>query len=224
LSELVSQLVDVTKTYQKKSERVTAVRGASLSVVPGDLVAIIGPSGAGKTTLLNLMAGLETPSGGEVFLLGKKVSKLSLAESRRMRLTKVGFVFQQFKLIPTLSAIENIELPMALASKPDGTQRRKALDLLEQVGLKGLENRKPNKLSVGQQQRIAIARALANEPQLILADEPTSQLDSSSGARVIDLLSSLRKKQETSVVISTHDPDMVPGFARIFHIRDGMFS
>jgi putative ABC transport system ATP-binding protein len=186
------------------------------------MVGVMGPSGCGKTTLLNLVGMLESPSKGDVFFEESSVKQLSMDERRRLRLTKIGFVFQQLRLIPTLSAIENVELPMALLSKGADYQKKKGKELLESVGLEGKERRMPGKMSVGEQQRLAVARAIANDPVLVIADEPTSQLDSVSGGKIIDLLDDLRKRLNAAVLISTHDPIISGRLERVYKMRDGI--
>jgi len=224
MNQFISRLVDVSKTFEKGSERITALEKATISISEGEMVGIMGPSGSGKTTLLNLIGTLESPTSGDVFFEESPTKKLSIAERRKLRLDKIGIVFQQLRLIPTLSVVENVELPMALSSKPDNYQRKKALELLESVGLAGKENRKPNKLSVGEQQRVAVARAVANDPALVLADEPTSQLDSASGMMIIDLLDLLRKRLNAAIVISTHDPEISGHLEKVYRLRDGILT
>lgn len=220
----VSRLAGASKTFENGGNTVRAVDGATLAVSRGEMVGVMGPSGSGKTTLLNLIGMLETPSSGDVFFEENLVRDLPAAERRRLRLTRVGFIFQQLRLIPTLSVIENVELPMALLSRPGSYQSGRARKLIESVGLAGKEERRPDKLSVGEQQRAAVARALANNPALILADEPTSQLDSASGRQIMDLLDDLRKRMNAAVVITTHDPTISSLLARVYQMRDGILT
>jgi putative ABC transport system ATP-binding protein len=224
MTDFVSQLVSASKVFDAGGDRVVAVDGATVSVSPGETVGVVGPSGSGKTTLLSLMGMLQPPSSGGAFFQGSEVSGIPAAERRRLRLTKVGFVFQQLRLIQTLSVVENVELPMVIAGAPHETRRRKALSLVESVGLAGKERRRPGQLSVGEQQRVAVARALANDPALVLADEPTSQLDSSSGARIVELLVALRERVGAAVVVSTHDPRICEKLGRVYGIADGVVS
>lgn len=224
MSQPASRLASVTKTFVDGPDRVTAVDKANFSVAPGQTVGILGPSGSGKTTLLNLVGTLQSPTSGEVFFQEQNLKKLSPVERRRLRLTKIGFVFQQLRLIPTLSAIENVELPMVLAATYGSRRRNRARELVESVGLAGKENRRPSQLSTGEQQRVAVARALANDPILILADEPTSQLDSASGIKVVELLNVLRENLKATVVITTHDPKICEGLDKIYNMRDGMLT
>jgi putative ABC transport system ATP-binding protein len=221
LNRVVSRTFSVTKTFDEGPSHVTAVNQATISVSAGESVGIIGPSGSGKTTLLNLMGALETPTSGEVFFQERSLKALPAADKRALRLKSIGFVFQQLRLIPTFSAVENVELPMVLSATPSDRRKAKARELLESVGFVGKENRRPGQLSVGEQQRVAVARALANNPSLVLADEPTSQLDSSSGLEVVELLNALRRKSGAAVVISTHDPKVCENLERVYTIRDG---
>jgi ABC-type lipoprotein export system ATPase subunit len=220
----ISQLVSASKTFEEGGSIVRAVDKASFSICRGELVGITGPTGSGKTTLLNLIGMLESPSAGEVFFEGSSVKQLSEAERRQLRLKKIGFVFQQLRLMRSLSVIENIELPIALLSKPRDLQRERALHLIRSVGLETKEHRRPDMLSVGEQQMAAIARALANNPILILADEPTSHLDSASGDRIINLLDQLRKSLNVAVVVSTHDPNIGARMDRVYKMRDGLLA
>jgi putative ABC transport system ATP-binding protein len=218
----VCRLESATKVYGSGPERVIAVKEASLSVNPGELVGVVGPSGSGKTTLLGMIGMLQAPTTGRAYFEGRDAAGLSAGERRKLRRARVGFVFQQFRLIPTLSAVENIRLPMALASVPGAEQREKAVRLAEWVGLGGKENRRPHQLSVGEQQRVAVARSLANDPVLVLADEPTSQLDSATGLKIVGLLEGLREKAGAAVVISTHDSRVSDGLERVYGMRDGV--
>lgn len=224
MNQFASRLVSVTKTYDDGPNQITAVDKATFSVSPGETVGIVGPSGSGKTTLLNLMGSLQTPTSGDVFFQERNLKELSAVERRRLRLTKIGFVFQQLRLIPTLSVVENVELPMILSATPANQRKKKAQELVESVGLAGKENRRPSQLSVGEQQRVAVARALANSPILVLADEPTSQLDSSSGLEIVELLDALSRNLSATVVISTHDPKMCEDLGHIYRIRDGVLT
>jgi putative ABC transport system ATP-binding protein len=221
-SKTVSRLAGVTKTYTDGGGRVMAVDGATISVARGELVGVVGPSGSGKTTLLNIMSMLETPSSGEVFFEEMAVREIPAAERRRLRLAKVGLIFQQLRLIPTLSALENIELPMVLLSRQRSYQRERARELIESMGLAGKENRRPAGLSVGEQQRVAIARALVNDPELVVADEPTSQLDLASGRKVVEILEEVRSERNAAVVLSTHDPGIGELLDRVYQMRDGV--
>lgn len=224
LSQEIASLIGVTKSLGKGTRAVTAVKGATVSVRRGETVGILGPSGAGKTTLLELIGTLESPDSGQVLFQGQSVLGIGAAKRRELRLSKIGFVFQQLRLIPTLSAVENVELPMALRSIAGATRRKKARDLIQAVGLQGKEDRRPGALSVGEQQRVAVARAMANDPVLVLADEPTSHLDSEAGAKVVGLLTSMSTSAGAAVLISTHDPRMCEGLMRVCSMRDGVLT
>jgi putative ABC transport system ATP-binding protein len=218
----VCRLVSASKVFDDGSERVIAVKGADLSVSSRESVAIVGPSGSGKTTLLTLMGILQEPTTGDVFFQEQDVRRLTTSERRRLRLTKVGFVFQQLRLIPTLSVAENIELPMVFASLPLDQRIKRAKAMITSVGLDGKESRRPNQLSVGEQQRVAVARALINEPALILADEPTSQLDSSNGMKIVELILTLRERIDCGVAITTHDSKVCDRADRVYAMEDGV--
>jgi putative ABC transport system ATP-binding protein len=219
------RLDDVGKNYRNGKLETAAVAGVSFAVGAGEFLSIAGPSGSGKTTLLNLIGCLDRPSAGRIFLEGEEVAaapKKRLAEIRRSR---IGFVFQAFNLIPVLSARENVELPLILAGMADRRQRRAAVDdLLAAVGLAGLWERRPAQLSGGQQQRVAIARALVKKPALVLADEPTANLDSKNGEAILALMRELNQKLGTTFIFSTHDR-MVMDFARrLIRIHDGRIT
>ena len=208
----------VIKVYESRAGRVTALREVSLTVAEGEVVAIMGPSGSGKTTLLNLIAGVDKPTAGRVVVGGVEVSSLGEEELRDYRLRRVGYVFQQYNLIPTLTALENVLLPMTLAGRRD-PQRARAL--LAEVGLQGKEDRYPEELSGGEQQRLAIAVALANDPPLIVADEPTGELDIATGERVVKLLLAQSREHGKTVVMTTHDPRVARMSDRVILIEDG---
>jgi putative ABC transport system ATP-binding protein len=192
-----------------------------MNVRKGELVSIMGPSGSGKSTLLNLIGCIDTPTSGTVNIDGQDVSKLSDKELTKIRLRKIGFIFQQFYLIPTLTAIENVELPMKEAGVPKSKRIERAKELLELVGLKGRINHYPNQLSGGEQQRVAIARALSNEPKLLLADEPTGEVDSDTSKRIMTLLKDLNKEKGLTMIIVTHDPNIGNQTNRIIRLLDG---
>ncbi|MFL5577783.1 MAG: ABC transporter ATP-binding protein [Gemmatimonadaceae bacterium] len=202
------------------AETVRAVRGVTLDVEEGGYVAIVGPSGSGKSTLLNLLGVIDQPTAGSVMIRGRDVSTMSDREATRFRLLNVGFVFQRFYLMPTLSARENVELPMAEARVPRGDRTRRARELLEYVGLGARERHRPPQLSGGEQQRVAIARALANRPALLLADEPTGELDARTGADIIALFDRLNQ-DGTTIVVVTHDEGLASAARRVVQMRDG---
>jgi putative ABC transport system ATP-binding protein len=212
---------DVRREYAVAGRPVAAVRGISLEVAAGEYVAIVGPSGCGKSTLLNLLGAIDRPTAGSLTIAGRDVSRLSDAEATRFRLTQIGFVFQRFYLMPTLTAAENVELPMAEAKLPRAAREARAKQLLGYVGLDGRADHRPFQLSGGEQQRVAIARALANKPALLLADEPTGELDARTGAEMIEMFSRLNADGTTLVVV-THDEDLAKAAKRVVHLRDGV--
>jgi len=207
-------LCDVTKVYGEKI-KVTALNNINLRVERGDFISIMGPSGSGKTTLLNIIGCLDKPTMGRYFLDGENIEKLSRADLSDLRSKKMGFIFQNFNLIPTLTALENVELPLYLIDRPD---RKRCLKLLESVGLSELEYRRPGELSAGQQQRIAIARALANDPEIILGDEITGNLDTKTGREIIRMLKELNEDGKT-IILVTHNPSMAYG--HVIQMKDG---
>jgi len=215
------KLENVWKTYRpSESVEVHAVRGVSLTIKDGEFVAIVGASGSGKSTLMHLMGCLDIPTKGRILLDGKDISKMDPSELARIRGKVIGFVFQNYNLIPSLTALQNVELPMIFQGVEKRKMRERAVSLLQMLGLGDRMGHLPNQLSGGQQQRVAIARALANNPKMILADEPTGNLDSKSGKEVLDLLVGLNKKGKTLVVV-THDKSIAKKAKRIVKIKDG---
>ena len=211
----------VRRDYRLGDDVVHAVRGVTLTIDSGDWVAIVGPSGCGKSTLLNLLGAIDTPSSGRVLVRERDVSSLGDREATQFRLREVGFVFQRFYLVPALTALENIELPLAEAGLAKGDRRARAMALLAYVGLAERARHRPSQLSGGEQQRVAIARALANRPAMLLADEPTGELDARTGAEIIALLSRLNR-EGTTVVVVTHDEELASAARRVVHMRDGV--
>jgi putative ABC transport system ATP-binding protein len=211
---------DLRKDYPMNGETVHALRGVSLRVHPGDYTAIVGPSGSGKSTLLQLLGGIDTPTAGVVELLGTRLDALSDRELTRLRLTRLGFVFQRFHLLPVLTARENVELPMAEAGVRGPERRARARELLDYVGLAPREAHRATQLSGGEMQRVAIARALANRPAVVLADEPTGELDAATGREILDLFLRLNRDGTTLVVV-THDDRLAGDAGRVIHMLDG---
>ena len=212
---------DVRRDYRLGDDVVHAVRGVTLTIESGEWVAIVGPSGCGKSTLLNLLGAIDTPSSGRVLVKERDVSSLGDREATQFRLREVGFVFQRFYLVPALTAMENIELPLAEAGLGKADRRARATELLAYVGLAERARHRPSQLSGGEQQRVAIARALANRPAMLLADEPTGELDARTGAEIIALLSRLNR-EGTTVVVVTHDEELAGAAHRVVHMRDGV--
>jgi putative ABC transport system ATP-binding protein len=213
--------VDLTRTYRVGSSEITAVNRANLEITESEFIAIVGPSGSGKSTLLNLIGLNEVPTSGKVFIDDADASRLSSGKRRRIRLLQMGFVFQTFNLLPTLNSLENVEVPMALARQPPKEQREKAVRLLEAVGLRNRLFHRPKQLSIGEMQRVAIARALANSPEIIVADEPTGELDSRTAKEIIALLFDINRKEKATVVVATHDEKVVDVADAIYSIQDG---
>jgi putative ABC transport system ATP-binding protein len=211
---------DLRKDYPMNGDTVHALRGASLTVEAGEYLAIVGPSGSGKSTLLQLVGGIDTPSGGSVEILGTRLETLPDRELTRLRLTRLGFVFQRFHLLPVLSARENVELPMAEAGVRGQTRRARARELLAYVGLEHRESHRATQLSGGEMQRVAIARALANRPAVLLADEPTGELDAATGLEILDLFRRLNRDGTTLLVV-THDERLAAHAGRVVHMLDG---
>lgn len=220
MSNAIMQLQDVEKIYEMGEVEVPALRGANLEIGK-EFVSIMGPSGSGKSTLLHMMGVLDRPTSGEIYIDGTETSKLNDSDLARLRGEKIGFVFQSFNLYPTLTAQENVELPMIIVEKKRDERRIRALDLLEMVGLKERSEHLSSQLSGGERQRVAIARALANDPPIILADEPTGNLDTVSGEEVIRFLEKLQREENISIVIVTHEPEIAERTERTINLKDG---
>ena len=215
----VIQINNVRKIYQMGDVQVPALSGVSLEIQPGEMVAITGPSGSGKSTLMNIIGCLDTPTDGAYFLDGVDVSKMADDEQAGIRNQKIGFVFQQFNLLPRTAAIDQVELPMVYAGAKDRQPR--AMQALQSVGLGDRAQHRPNELSGGQQQRVAIARALVTNPSIVLADEPTGNLDSKSGAEIIGIFKKLNAEKGLTVILVTHDPAIAAQAQRVIRMRDG---
>ena len=224
MSEAVLSLKDVTRSFQQAAGRLEVVHGASLALQPGELVALIGPSGAGKSTLLQICGLLEPPSAGEVFVKGAPVSKLSDDQRTALRRTTIGFVYQYHHLLPEFSALENIVLPQMIAGVARREAETRGKELLNQVGLSKRADHRPAQLSGGEQQRVAIARALANAPALLLADEPTGNLDHRTSDEVFGLLTKLVKAVGLAAMVATHNLELARRMDRILTITDGYLS
>jgi putative ABC transport system ATP-binding protein len=215
---------ELKKVFKLGAENVEALRGTSFAIQPGELVGIIGPSGSGKSTLLGLIGGLDTPSDGTVLIDGIDISRMSERQLTRVRNEKIGFVFQFFNLIPTLTALENVALPIQFASRRQFNPNQRAKELLTALGLGDRLNHRPAQLSGGQQQRVAIARALANNPPLILADEPTGNLNSETGALVMDAVRKAHDDFGATIVMVTHDAQVAQRADRVMRLVDGMIE
>jgi putative ABC transport system ATP-binding protein len=214
------ELQNVIKDYQTGKVTFRALKGVTMSIEQGDYLGVVGPSGSGKSTLMNLIGCLDLPTSGNYLLGGKEVAALSSNELADIRNTKIGFVFQSFNLLPYATAFENIEVPLIFARKNARVRKQRILELLEQVGLETKAGNKPTELSGGEMQRVAIARALANDPDIILADEPTGNLDSKSGGAIVEIFDKLSKAGKTIIII-THDAGVARHAKRIVHIKDG---
>lgn len=211
----------LTKTYRQGDLEVPALRGVDLDIQEGEFTALAGPSGSGKTTLLNIAGALDSPSGGSIEVAGRDVSELDKGDAADFRLDTVGFIFQAYNLVPVLTAYENAEFTLLLRGADAGARRERVEPLLERVGLGDMMDRKPHELSGGQQQRVAVVRALATRPRLVLADEPTANLDSGTSGGLLDLMLELNRELETTFLFSTHDETVIRRARRVIHLLDG---
>ncbi|MFQ5584088.1 MAG: ABC transporter ATP-binding protein [Calditrichia bacterium] len=209
------------KVYQDNSVPVHAVNGVDLEIQKGEFVVIAGPSGSGKTTLLNLIGALDTPTRGKVFLEGEDISTKSRGQLSELRLKKIGFVFQAYNLIPVLSALENIEFTMMLRGIPEKERETRAIKVMEELGIAELAHKRPNEMSGGQQQRVAVARAIVNNPSIVLADEPTANLDSKTGSSLMALMERMNREKDITFVFSSHDPQVIESAKRLIILKDG---
>ncbi len=209
------------KIYPQEPDPVEAVRGISIEIETGDFVAMAGPSGSGKTTMLNMIGGLTRPSRGQVWIGDREITEMSDKDLAQLRLERIGFVFQSYNLLPVLTALENAEFTLLLSGIPKDERRKKVLELFNKIGLSGLEHRKPGKLSGGQQQRVAVARAVVANPALILADEPTANLDSKASTELLDVMERLNQDHGTTFLFSTHDPRVMERSRRLITLVDG---
>jgi putative ABC transport system ATP-binding protein len=213
--------VNLTRSFRVGSSEIAAVKAVNLEISKPEMVAVIGPSGSGKSTLLNLIGLNDYPTSGEVLIDDVDAQELSGRERRKIRNARMGFVFQTFNLFPTLTALENVELPMSLANKSQEEQQKRALRLLETVGLTHRYGHRPKQLSMGEMQRVAIARAFANKPEIIIADEPTGELDSETAKEIISLLRNINEQEKTAVVVATHDEKIIGAAEVVYTMRDG---
>jgi len=217
----IVKLAEITKIYQQGKVEVRAVDGLSLNIGKGDFAALCGPSGSGKTTVLNLIGGLDVPTSGRVFLEDQDLATLSRSQVSNIRRDRLGFVFQAYNLIPVLTAYENAEFVLKLQGVPDRECRDRVMEMLKEVGLEGLENRRPDEMSGGQQQRVAIARAIVTRPAIVLADEPTANVDSSTADALLDLMQQLNQGYGGTFLFSTHDRRVMDRARRLIRLRDG---
>lgn len=220
----IIEVRNITKVYGIDGVQTTALRGVNLNIEKGEFTAIAGPSGSGKTTLLNIIGALDAPTTGEVMLDGQDITHMSAAAQSDLRLYNLGFIFQSYNLIPVLTAVENVEFVMLLQGVPKDERRNKALTILKEVGLGGMENKRPNEMSGGQQQRVAVARAIVSGPKLILADEPTANLDSTTGHGLLDMMHKLNQEKGVTFLFSTHDPMVMDHSRRLIQLHDGLIT
>ncbi len=218
------ELTGVEKIYQQGKVEVPALRGIDLTITSGEFTTIFGPSGSGKTTLLNMIGCLDKPTRGEILFAGEKLGRKNDKELADLRRHNIGFIFQSYNLIPVLTAYENIEFAIRLLDVDKSTIKEKVMHILAEVGLGGMEDRRPNELSGGQKQRVAIARALVKEPKLVLADEPTANIDSKTSTEVLELMLKMNQELNTTFIFSTHDPQVMEYAQRLVEIKDGMVS
>ncbi|MEA1935608.1 MAG: ABC transporter ATP-binding protein [Thermodesulfobacteriota bacterium] len=220
----IVECIDIEKTYRQGKMEVRALNGVSLSIEKGGFVALAGPSGSGKTTMLNIIGGLDSADSGSIIVNGNSLDKMNQSELAGLRLHNIGFIFQAYNLIPVLSAIENVEFVMLLQDVPPAERRERAKIVLDDVGLEDKYNRRPAELSGGQQQRVAVARAVVSNPSIVLADEPTANLDSKTGQGLLEMMKEMNKKKKVTFIFSTHDKMVMDYARRLVHIRDGLVA
>ena len=219
--EPIIKLEDIRKVYQLGKVELEAIRGISLEINPGAFVSIMGPSGSGKSTLLNMIGCLDVPTSGRLLLKGKDVAKMSETQLSQLRGKTIGFIFQEFNLIPNLTALENVTLPMVFQGVPEQQRKKRGAELLTMLGLENRINHQPAELSGGERQRVAIARAFANNPEVVIADEPTGNLDSTTGKKIMEMLTRFHKEEGGTLVVVTHDPNIASYSENLVNIRDG---
>ncbi|MBU0988113.1 MAG: ABC transporter ATP-binding protein [Proteobacteria bacterium] len=220
----IVECIDVNKTYQQGKVEVQALKGVSLSVDKGGFVALAGPSGSGKTTMLNMIGGLDHADSGRIIVDGNSVDSMSQSQLADLRLHKIGFIFQSYNLVPVLSALENVEFVMLLQGVAVNERKKRATAILDEVGLEGIYHRRPAELSGGQQQRVAVARAIVSNPSIVLADEPTANLDSVSGKGLLEIMKQMNEQKNVTFIFSTHDSMVMEYARRIVYLRDGRIA
>ena len=220
----IIKVKNLEKIYQDNGVPVHAVRGVSLDILKGEFLVIAGPSGSGKTTLLNMIGALDKPTKGNIFFEGEDITLKSKSELSSMRLHKLGFIFQAYNLIPVLTALENIEFSMMLLGIPEKEREEKALNLMDELGIKDLANKRPNEMSGGQQQRVAVARAIVNNPAIVLADEPTANLDSKTAGHLLDLMQKMNEDKNITFIFSSHDKQVMNRAKRLLILKDGLIE
>ncbi len=220
-SEPIVKLLGVTRFFEQGGEVIRAVDGVDLEVFPGEFTVICGPSGSGKTTVLNMIGALDDPTDGEIYVEGQNLQKMDRSAKSRFRRDRIGFVFQAYNLIPVLTAYENAEFIMTLQGVPAPDRKIRVMNLMKEVGMTGLENRRPDEMSGGQQQRVAIIRAMVTDPAIVLADEPTANVDSTTAARILDLMENLNRERGVTFLFSSHDQKVIDRAHRVIRMRDG---
>jgi len=224
MSDMIVETRAVKRTFTVGDVKVRALRGVDLQIAPGEFVAVAGPSGSGKTTLFNLIGGLDEPTAGEVFVGGQSLAGMNRKQLSKLRLDKIGFVFQAYNLIPVLTAFENVEYPLILRKVPAAQRKQKVEELLKAVGLGEMMHRRPVQMSGGQQQRVAIARSLVCDPVVVLADEPTANVDSETGEALLTLMTRLNQEKKLTFLFSTHDPMVMRAARRLIRLKDGQIE